>query len=113
MANTFPETEDLNLQSFLKYISAEKSSSTHTIQSYYLDILQFAKIAFEKDLTESQAEWSSVDQNIARIYIASLQELKLSKSSILRKNFKPAFLLQIHGKRVDCKHESFYGLERR
>ena len=85
MANIFPETEDPVLQSFLKYINAEKNSSAHTIKSYYLDILQFVELSFEKDLSESKISWSIVDQNIARLYIASLQELKLSKSSILRK----------------------------
>ena len=85
MPNALPETEDPILLSFLKYINYEKNSSAHTINSYFLDISQFAKIAFEANLAESKIDWQKVDQTTARLYIASLQELKLSKSSLMRK----------------------------
>ena len=85
MPNALPETKDPVFLSFLKYIKFEKNSSPHTINSYYLDIAQFAKITFEIDITESLLDWQKVDQTVARLYIASLQELKLSKSSLMRK----------------------------
>ncbi|MCM8534504.1 MAG: tyrosine recombinase XerC [Lentisphaeraceae bacterium] len=79
------ETADPILQSFLKYTSVEKSSSKHTINSYFLDIAQFAMFTKEIDLKENAYNWPAVDANTALLYVAQLQEKELSKASIMRK----------------------------
>jgi site-specific recombinase XerD len=76
---------DSILASFFKYIKAEKGSSAHTINSYYLDICQFARITEDLDLSEKSFNWPTLTTSKARIYIAELQQQELSKSSILRK----------------------------
>ena len=76
---------DDSLQGYIKYLKSERQASEHTISSYILDILQFAKVAYEIDLEEKALNWNSVTVSQSKMYIAFLQEEKLSKSSILRK----------------------------
>lgn len=79
------EIVDQSLAGYIKYLKHERQASDHTTNSYILDITQFARLAYELDLQEKHLDWSSVSVNIAKTYIAALQEEKLSKSSILRK----------------------------
>lgn len=79
------EIVDQTLVGYTKYLKNERQASEHTINSYVLDISQFARIAYDLNLQEKHLDWANVSITVAKTYIAALQEEKLSKSSILRK----------------------------
>ncbi|MHA4894565.1 tyrosine-type recombinase/integrase [Pedobacter sp. PWIIR3] len=70
------------VEKFLIYLQHEKRYSSHTIQSYHSDLIQFSifiKDNFEIDLTE-------VSYQMVREYIVHLlEEFKMTESSISRK----------------------------
>ncbi len=80
-----PKIADQSLLGYVRYLKSERRASDHTISSYALDIFQFARISKDLNLEEKSLDWNSISVNIAKGYIARLQEDKLSKSSILRK----------------------------
>ena len=74
------------LSSFLSYLLNERNASQHTVDSYRLDIQQFAMLQLNADVETAQIDWNSVDVYTARTYIVKLQEeLEISRTSILRK----------------------------
>lgn len=82
---TDPEM-DRALSSFLSYLLNERNASQHTVDSYRLDIQQFAMLQLNADVETAQIDWNSVDVYTARTYIVKLQEeLEVSRTSILRK----------------------------
>ncbi len=82
---TDPEM-DRALSSFLSYLLNERNASQHTVDSYRLDIQQFAMLQLNADVETAQIDWNSVDVYMARTYIVKLQEeLEISRTSILRK----------------------------
>lgn len=70
------------LKNFEKYLLVERNSSDHTIDAYMRDIKQFSKMVFDD---ENFSDFTSVDQNHARIFQVKLFEEKISKNSTLRK----------------------------
>ena len=77
---------DRALSAFSAYLKNERNASAHTVDSYRLDILQFARMMRETDAEERQADWNSIDVSGARTYIVRLQDEEgVSKTSILRK----------------------------
>lgn len=77
---------DRALSSFLSYLLNERNASQHTVDSYRLDIQQFAMLQLNADVETAQIDWNSVDVYTARTYIVKLQEeLEISRTSILRK----------------------------
>ena len=77
---------DRALSSFLSYLLNERNASRHTVDSYRLDIQQFAMLQLNADVETAQIDWNSVDVYMARTYIVKLQEeLEVSRTSILRK----------------------------
>lgn len=70
------------LKNFEKYLLVERNSSDHTIDAYMRDIKQFCKMVFDD---ENFSDFTSVDQNHARIFQVKLFEEKISKNSTLRK----------------------------
>ena len=77
---------DRALSSFLSYLLNERNASQHTVDSYRLDIQQFAMLQLNADVETAQIDWNSVDVYTARTYIVKLQEeLEVSRTSILRK----------------------------
>lgn len=71
-----------HLEKFLRYLANEKNSSLNTVNSYARDIEQFKKIVMEN---ENFDNWQVVDKNTARLFLVKLYELKISKTSTLRK----------------------------
>lgn len=77
---------DRALSAFCAYLANERNSSARTVDSYRLDILQFARMMLEADAEEQQVDWNSIDVYGARTYIVRLQDEEgVSKTSILRK----------------------------
>lgn len=70
------------LTNFLFYLTNERQASSHTIDSYRRDILQFAELILGQ--TENP-NWANVDIDHARKFVIKLQGRELSRSSILRK----------------------------
>ncbi|OGV18667.1 MAG: hypothetical protein A2X47_07060 [Lentisphaerae bacterium GWF2_38_69] len=74
---------DKNIVSFISYLKNEKQASSHTVNSYYLDIKQFIKLHFKKE--SSSYDWESVSIYDVRNYIVEAQGSECSKRSINRK----------------------------
>lgn len=70
------------LKNFENYLAYERNSSEHTVAAYIRDIRQFAKLVFDD---ENFSDFTSVDQNHARIFQVKLFELNIGKNSTLRK----------------------------
>jgi len=80
------QTEDRALCAFVRYLKSERDASAHTINSYRIDIIQFARLVLEKDPETSSVDWMSVDVYKAREFVILLQEVENeSKTSIQRK----------------------------
>lgn len=71
------------LERFIKYLSLEKQASSHTINSYRLDIQQFTAMLANGD--ENFDDWGKFDRDDARSYLQELHKLSLTKNSIARK----------------------------
>jgi len=76
---------DKSLKKFLSFLADEKNSSRHTIDSYRMDICQFALLSGGADLSENDFPWRSQDVFSARTFLVELQKQKLSRTSIQRK----------------------------
>ena len=71
------------LERFIKFLTVEKQSSQHTVDSYRLDIQQFLTLLANGD--EDVDDWGKFDRDDARSYLQELHKLSLSKNSISRK----------------------------
>ena len=72
-----------HLEKFLNYLSVEKQSSSHTVNSYKLDIEQF--ISLMAGGVPDFDDWARFGRDDARSYLQELHKLELSKNSIARK----------------------------
>ena len=82
------ESGDSTLDSFLTYLSGERNMSDHTINSYRIDILQFAVLALEwqdTGVNRSPVPWTSATVHDARNFVVKLREGSVSKVSTMRK----------------------------
>ncbi len=68
------------IEEFLNFLRYEKNSSPHTIAGYQRDLNQVADYLKENGYT-----WRTADTLALRGFLAELHELKLKKSSIIRK----------------------------
>ena len=59
---------DRALSAFSAYLANERNSSAHTVDSYRLDILQFARMMFEADAEEQQVDWNTVRVPISSVF---------------------------------------------
>ncbi|OGV31027.1 MAG: hypothetical protein A2020_00125 [Lentisphaerae bacterium GWF2_45_14] len=75
--------EDKALGAFLSYLANERQASEHTLDSYRIDMIQFAELVME--VKDGSAEWNNVSIYDARKFILALQELKEARTSIQRK----------------------------
>ncbi len=68
-------------EAFLQYLEAERGASFHTLRSYRTDLIQLEAFAKSRGLgpLPAMAPWA------IRVYLASLSEAKLARSSIGRK----------------------------
>ena len=76
---------DKNYDRFLSYLRNTKNMSEHTVESYGIDICQFAGLRLNQDPRNDEINWDAVTVHDARSFIVDLQEAKLSKTSIQRK----------------------------
>ncbi|MDR3049302.1 MAG: tyrosine-type recombinase/integrase [Elusimicrobiota bacterium] len=68
------------IESFSKYLRAEKNFSPHTLRAYIADISYFALFLQDKDIP-----FASLDKIVIRQYMAYLSDFDLKKSSLIRK----------------------------
>lgn len=79
--------EDPALLSFLNYLLNERNASGHTVNSYRIDIMQFASLVlseWKKEETKT-IRWDLATVHDARTFIVKLQERGISKVSTVRK----------------------------
>jgi len=68
-------------EAFLQYLEGERGASLHTLRSYRTDLRQFEVFARSRRLGPPE----TIDPRAVRVYLASLSEAKLARSSIGRK----------------------------
>ncbi len=77
---------DRLIPEFLNYLGNERNASVHTLESYRMDIEQFARLALHLDPAKTPCDWNAASVHDARFFIVKLQEEeKISKTSIVRK----------------------------
>jgi len=79
---------DNAFRAFTAFLKGEKNASEHTILNYSIDIIQFAKFAFNLDPSSedcSSINWNNTGLIKARLFLSELQKKNISKTSILRK----------------------------
>jgi len=69
------------IEEFINYLKEVRGYSPYTLKSYSEDLLQFSRFAEKK----GTAEWGKVDIPLLRDFLATLQENKYNRTSILRK----------------------------
>jgi len=83
---TAPEAgpDDPLVARFLSYLRAERDASSHTIDSYLLDIRQFATVTWGAQATPPYP-WKEPDRFAARRFLAGLQRAGSAPASTARK----------------------------
>ena len=76
---------DPMLERYLLYLAAERNASGHTVDSYRMDICDFAERMLKKNLYKEDADWKNVTLGDARDFVVAMQEEELAKSSMTRK----------------------------
>ena len=76
---------DPMMTAFLNYLDAERNDSGYTLESYRMDIEQFARTVLKTDATENRIDWDDVSVHDARMFVVCLQNDELTKTSISRK----------------------------
>ena len=82
--DTAASGSDPILDSYIKYLIAEKDCSEHTVAGYFRDIDQFVGFHWEERPSDV-IPWESVDRFGARRFIVTLQKSDLNSRSISRK----------------------------
>ena len=70
------------VQTFIRYLKAERGASFHTLRNYQSDLLQFAQ---HLGLKERALDWKKVTHLTLRGYLVHLKAIGLRKSSMARK----------------------------
>ena len=76
---------DSQLSGFLAYLRAERNASSHTLESYRMDIEQFTRMILKVEVDSSEVNWDDVSMHDARTFVVALQNEALTKTSIIRK----------------------------
>ena len=76
---------DTSLRAFLHYLRSERNASAHTVNSYRIDILQFAEMILGCKPDAGNIPWSRATVRDARGFVIGLQERGVSKISVTRK----------------------------
>ncbi len=71
------------LDRFLLYLTRERNASSHTVEAYRSDILEFIRRVIGDD--PAFDDWKSVDVDLARRFVVALHEAGDSKRSMQRK----------------------------
>ncbi len=72
------------MQGWIKYLSAERQASKHTLDSYFQDVAQFIQ-ANDHVYDGAACRWNAVTEREARHFISSLSASGVSPSSVNRK----------------------------
>lgn len=71
-----------SLESFVKYLEAERNASVHTVSAYTRDISEFCRDVMENADFD---DWQKVDSDHGKRYLMVLHQRQCSKRSIQRK----------------------------
>ncbi|MBO5960139.1 MAG: site-specific integrase, partial [Lentisphaeria bacterium] len=77
--------EDPLLLHFLHFLEGERNASAHTINSYRIDILQFAELGLDIHGKMDNIPWNTATVHDARSFVVRLQENGVGKTSATRK----------------------------
>lgn len=72
-----------SITDFINYLKNERNASSHTLDSYQRDILQFVRLVHDSD--ENFSAWDATDLYGARTLVTTLQAEGLGKASVMRK----------------------------
>lgn len=72
------------IERFLRYHGRERDGSSHTVDAYRRDLLQFADALFDGDLQQPISD-ATLNQSTARRYMLCLSQWELARASSLRK----------------------------
>lgn len=67
-----------HIDTFIKYLKAEKNASPHTITNYTVDLLSFSAFVGDKDIT-------AIDHLVLRKFLAEMRGKNFAKRTIARK----------------------------
>jgi integrase/recombinase XerC len=67
-----------DIAEFLKYLSAERNCSAHTVRGYAKDLAKFT------EFIGPELRWKDVDHVMVRAFLSSLYDKRLSKPSVAR-----------------------------
>jgi tyrosine recombinase XerC len=74
------------VQNYLQYLKVERNCSKHTLISYQTDLFQFLDFCTDElDCEREEVRLHLIDRALIRIWLASISERGLKKSSITRK----------------------------
>ncbi len=82
LVNSMPEQIQTSIQSFFDYMKFQKRYSVHTIQSYFVDLIQFSEY-LQTHFGEVLS--GEVNHSHVRSWLAALKEKKITSKSINRK----------------------------
>ncbi len=105
-----PPTPDPQVTAFLNYLDAERNDSSHTLESYRMDIEQFSRTILKTDAAEKTVDWDDVSVHDARMFVVSLQTEKLTRTSISRKMSALRSFYRYLEREGKVKANPFYGL---
>ncbi|MDD3127497.1 MAG: tyrosine recombinase XerC [Candidatus Izemoplasmatales bacterium] len=100
--------EDKALSAFLSYLANEKQASEHTLESYKIDIVQFAELVL--NVKDAAPAWDAVNVYDARKFILALQEQKEARTSIQRKISAMRSFFRFQVREEFVKQNPFIGL---
>ena len=84
-AHPAADPADTALRAFLHYLRSERNASEHTVNSYRIDILQFAEMILGFKPDAGDIPWNGASVRDARGFVIGLQERGVSKVSVTRK----------------------------
>ena len=102
--------QDENLRAFLACLEQERNASFHTLESYRMDIEQFAKAILKCDPAKGPVNWEDAGVYDARSFVLFLQEEKLQKSSMNRKISALRSFYRFMQREDRCSGNPFLGL---
>ncbi len=93
------------LSRFVRYLKVERNASPKTIEAYRRDITQFLQFCCEQwDTNTENIEYRRIDRLVIRLWLGSLMQAKLAKTTLARKTASVRSFLKFCYKRGEIYH---------